>query len=52
MWLETITVIIHFTSIYANFLQVIFLEIICNDRAVIEANIELKSTGSPDYADM
>lgn len=32
--------------------KVIFLEIICNDRAVIEANIELKSTGSPDYADM
>ncbi|KAH7415185.1 hypothetical protein KP509_14G031600 [Ceratopteris richardii] len=32
--------------------KVIFLEIICNDRLVIERNIQLKIQQSPDYKDM
>ena len=35
-----------------NFLcQVIFLETICNDQAVIDKNVALKIQQSPDYAD-
>ncbi|XP_024399319.1 6-phosphofructo-2-kinase/fructose-2,6-bisphosphatase [Physcomitrium patens] len=32
--------------------KIIFLETICNDRAMIDTNIELKIQQSPDYADM
>lgn len=32
--------------------KIIFLEILCNDRSVIETNIQLKTTRSPDYADV
>ncbi|KAI5070234.1 hypothetical protein GOP47_0014577 [Adiantum capillus-veneris] len=32
--------------------KVIFLEILCNDRSVIERNIRLKIQQSPDYVDM
>jgi hypothetical protein len=39
-------------SLLCNFLQVIFLETICNDRSVIDTNIRLKIQQSPDYADM
>ena len=31
--------------------QVIFLETICNDQAVIDKNVALKIQQSPDYAD-
>jgi hypothetical protein len=39
-------------SLLCIFLQVIFLETICNDRSVIDTNIRLKIQQSPDYADM
>jgi 6-phosphofructo-2-kinase/fructose-2,6-biphosphatase len=32
--------------------KIIFLETICNDRAMIDRNIELKIQQSPDYADV
>ncbi|KAG0573467.1 hypothetical protein KC19_VG180900 [Ceratodon purpureus] len=32
--------------------KIIFLETICNDRAMIDRNIELKIQQSPDYADI
>jgi hypothetical protein len=35
-----------------HFLQVIFLETICNDKMVIDTNIRLKIQQSPDYADV
>lgn len=33
------------------YLQIIFLETICNDRKIIERNIRLKVQQSPDYAE-
>lgn len=33
------------------YLQIIFLETLCNDRNIIERNIRLKVQQSPDYAE-